>query len=295
VIVLTLEELGPAPVRFAFVALGSEAREEQTLATDQDNALIFEDQTPANAVSTQEVGTAEYFLRLGERVCDALDQIGYRHCKGKAMAKDPRWNQPLSQWKEYFSEWIGEPDGTALAHCNVFFDHRAVYGDVSLMHDLARHINESVACRPAFLSFMAVNTLHYKPPLGVFGKIVTGSAGEAPHTFNIKEAMMPIVNYARLLALQHQMEQTNTFDRIDQAAELGVLQDESHRAISQAYGHLMQLRYHHQVEMVRAGQQPDNSIDPRRLTQIETGMLKQTFSQISAIQKKVSFEFRGTG
>ncbi len=286
VIGLALEELGPAPARFAFVALGSEAREEQTLATDQDNALIYED------ADSEDV--AAYFLRFGQVVCDGLDQVGYRHCKGEAMAKNPRWNQPLQKWKEYVAEWMAEPDGEALAHCRVFFDHRCIYGDSALVSEWWQYIAQSLVRRPAFLSYLALDTLHYKPPIGLFGKIVTGSSGEAPHTFNIKEAMLPIVNFARLYALQHQLEEANTFSRLERLSQLGVLQEESAREVYQAYGHLMQLRYRHQVEMLRAGHTPDNSIDPRSLTQIEIGMLKLTFSQISMIQKKVSFEFRGT-
>jgi len=286
VIALTLEELGPVPGRFAFVALGSEARQEQTLYTDQDNALIFEDPTsPAS-----EVGS--YFLKLGELVCARLDRVGYRHCGNEAMARDPRWNRPLQQWKDYFSDWITEPDEQALAHCNVFFDLRCIYGDSSLVRDLWRHVSHGLKNRPGFLSYMALNTLRYKPPIGLFGQIVTGSAGEAPNTFNIKDAMMPIVNFARLYALKHQLEETNTFERLEQLSGLGVLQEESYRGVYQAYEHLMHLRYLHQVDMLKQERAPDNSIDPQSLTQIELGTLKHTFSQISLIQKKVSYEFR---
>ncbi len=288
VIALVLEELGPAPARFAFLALGSEAREEQTLATDQDNALVYEDA----AAASRNVQT--YFLKFGELVCDALDEIGYRHCRGDTMAKNPKWNQPLGAWKQYFSEWIAEPDRRALAHCNIFFDQRCVYGERSLVRELWRHVDGELATHPAFFSHMGLNTVQYKPPVGLFGRIVTGSSGEPANTFNIKEAMVPIVNFARLYALRHHLEETNTLDRLEQLRALGVLQEESARGLSQAYGHLMQLRYRHQVEMAQSGRAPDNSIDPRQLTQLEVGLLKNTFSQISVIQKKVGYEFRAT-
>ena len=286
IIALTLEELGPAPARFAFVALGSEARQEQTLATDQDNALLF----AANGRPPSEV--EQYFLKLGELVCARLDGAGYRYCGNEAMARDRRWNQPLQQWQEYFSAWITEPDETALAHCNVFFDLRCIYGDSALVRELWSHVSQALEAHPAFFSYMALNTVRYKPPLGLFGKIVTESSGDAAHTFNIKEAMLPIVNFARLHALKHRLEATNTFDRLDELFALDVLQADSYRGVSQAYEQLMQLRYRHQVEMIRLEQTPDNSVDPRSLTQIETGTLKNTFSQISMIQKKVAHEFR---
>lgn len=289
VIMLALEELGTPPVPFAFVALGSEARQEQTLATDQDNALLYADPPP------DAPDVAAYFLRLGEFVCDALDRIGYRYCKGGTMAKNPRWNQPLSRWKQYAAEWIAEPDERALAHCNIFFDHRCVYGDRSLVSAWWEHIAHIVAARPAFFSYMALKTLQYKPPLGLFGRIVTGADGAAPNTFNIKDAMLPIINFARLYALKHGLEEMNTFSRLERLSALGVLQEESYRGIYQAYSHLMQLRYQHQVTLLKEGREPDNAIDPRALTQIEVGILKNTFAQIAALQKKVGYDFRTGG
>ncbi len=300
VVALALERLGPPPSAFCFVALGSEAREEQTLATDQDNALIYRPVQVSDAASDAASKdpaerAAEYFVRLGTEVCDDLNRIGYRHCRGDAMARTPQWNQPLETWKRYFTEWIEEPDGSAIAHCNVFFDHRAVAGDAGLLRELQRHVREAIACRPAVLSFLALDTLHYKPPLGAFGKILTGSGGEAPGTFNIKDAMLPIVNFARVFALRAQLEQTNTFDRLDALAEIGEISEESHRTVVQAYGALMQLRYRRQADRVADGLEPDNAIDPRSLTQLEISTVKHAFSQIQAIQKKVSYEFRGTG
>ena len=287
VIDLAVEELGTPPCRFAFIALGSEARREQTLATDQDNALIYED--------SKEEEAARYFLDLGTLICDGLDRVGYRYCKGGNMANNPQWNQPIEHWKRYFTRWIAEPNDKALVHCNVFFDWRFIHGDVSLLDTLREHVIRVIAEYPAFLSYMARNTLRYKPPVGLFGRIVTGSAGERKNTFNIKEAMLPIVNFARLYALQHQLEQTNTFSRLEQLHSIGILQDESFRATIQAYSHLMQLRYRRQTDQLKAGMPVNNSIDPATLTQIETGMLKWTFSQISVIQKKVGFEFHAVG
>lgn len=287
VIALAMEQLGPPPVPYAFLALGSEAREEQTLVTDQDNALVYAD-PPEEAVDH----ARDYFLRLGEFVCHGLDQVGYPYCEGGAMARDPRWNRPFSDWQEYFAGWIAEPDGGALAHCNVFFDVRPIYGERKLVHNLWNHVDRLLEQHPAFFSHMALNTLQYKPPIGMFGQIVTGSTGGSPKTFNIKEAMIPIVNFARLYALKHHLEETNTFDRLEQLHTLGVLQEDSFRGLFQAYGHLMRLRYRHQVDAIKAGEQADNSIDPRSLSEIDMGVLKNTLSRITVIQKKVSYEFR---
>jgi len=288
IIELAIEEMGPPPARFAFIALGSEARKEQTLATDQDNALIYED----HSEQEQEDEARRYFLRFGELVCDRLDRAGYRYCEGDNMAQNPRWNQPLRQWKRYFHDWIREPDEQALTRCNVFFDCRCIYGDQSLLDELWHEIGVAQEAHPGFLSHMALNTLRYRAPVGLFGKIVTRHTGEARDTFSVKEAMLPIANFARLYALRHHLEETNTFERLEELHNNGILQDDSYRAISQAYGHLMQLRLRRQVDRLKAGLSADNLVDPGSLTEIETATLKNTFSQISLIQKKVSYDFR---
>ncbi len=285
---MALDDLGPPPVPFAFVALGSEGREEQTLATDQDNAIIYED--PQGDLDRD---VSAYFHALGERVCEWLDRAGYAYCPGDMMARNPQWNQPLSRWKEAFARWIMEPEEKELLKFNIFFDFRCIHGDPSLTRDLRDHVQQVLGRQPAFFLHMADHSLHYRPPIGLFGQIVTGGAGASPNTFSVKEAMLPIVNFARLYALQNGIEDTNTLDRLNELHVRGVLRQDNHAAIHQAYGYLMQLRYKHQVDLLREGRPPDNEIDPKALTQIELSMLKQTFSQISMIQKKVSFDFKG--
>ncbi|MGD9367457.1 MAG: cache domain-containing protein, partial [Desulfobacteraceae bacterium] len=44
---LAAEELGPPPVPFTFIAMGSQGRQEQTLLTDQDNAIIYQQDSGA--------------------------------------------------------------------------------------------------------------------------------------------------------------------------------------------------------------------------------------------------------
>jgi PAS domain S-box-containing protein len=286
---LALDELGPPPTRFAFVALGSEGREEQTLATDQDNAIIYADPPGDRADEA-----ARYFQALGDYVCCALDRAGFAFCSGAMMARNPRWNRPIGAWKRQFSRWIREPASRELLQFNIFFDFRCIQGDTTLAGELRRHIQEVLDHQPAFFLHLAGHVLEYRPPLGLFGQIVTGSAGARPHAFDVKEATLPIVSFARLYALQHDIRETNTLDRLHQLRLRGVLRDDSHRALEQAYGHLMRLRYQHQVERIRAGGRPDNAIEPKSLTQLEVGMLKQALSEIALIQKKVSFDFRGS-
>lgn len=287
---LAIEEFGLPPAEFSFLAMGSQGREEQTLITDQDNAIIY---YPHPQEDPEQV--KDYFARLGTRICDDLNMAGFKYCDGKMMANNPDLNKNLEQWQDSFTGWISVPESQELLQFNILFDYRCVFGDVSLARKLREHINAVLQNNPAFFLHLARNTLKYRPPLGIMGQIVTGSSNATPHTFSIKEAMMPIVNFARLYALKHQIDDVNTIRRLNELRHAGELREDNHRVLVQAYNYLMELRYKHQVMSIRDGHTPDNSINPKKLTEIELGMLKEAFSQINMIQKKVSFDFLGSG
>lgn len=285
VIEFILNELGPAPTKFAVILLGSEARKEQTLATDQDNAIIYED------VENNQSAISEYFMLFGEKLCSSLNTIGYSYCKGNNMAMNKKWNQSLNHWKEYFTDWITEPDNKALVNCNVFFDQRIIYGDNNLLEELKKHIQRLQKEYPSFLSHMALNTLNYKPPIGAFGKIITDTENNQEKRFNIKESIIPIINYARLYAIKYEINETNTLDRLEQMYLQKIIEEEQYRTIIQAYLHLMELRYKNQIDRVKENKSPDNHIIMSGLTEMDKIILKSSFSQISLIQKKVAHDF----
>ena len=120
------------------------------------------------------------------------------------------------------------------------------------------------------------------------------SAGNHPKTFNIKSAIVPIVNFARIYALRHGVSDTNTLDRLDQLLRLGILNKTSHAELAEGYNALMQLRLKHQVELLTTDQEPDNHINPRDLTAITRALLKEIFAQIGLFQSKISLDFTGT-
>lgn len=285
---MAVKQLGPPPGRFCFIALGSEGRSEQTLVTDQDNALVYEDFPPG-----EKERAGEYFLKLGEKVCGWLDQAGYAFCKGNVMARTPRWCQPLAEWKRYFTEWIYASNPQDLLEFNMFFDFRCVSGDREFTRELRGAIQAAMNNHPPFYIHFAQNTLLYKPPIGFFGQIVVESGGQSPNTFNIKEATMPIVNFARLYALRHQVEETNTLDRLHRLYELQQLKKAFYEEVIHAYTFLMQLRLNHQASALADNKTPDNFINPKTLTSMDETMLKQAFSLISAIRKKISYDFLG--
>ncbi len=285
---LAIQRLGPPPARFAFLALGSAGREEQTLVCDQDNAVVFDDVEDALLPAAQ-----DYFNQLGALVCDWLERAGYPRCPGNIMAANPACCQPLRAWKECFSEWIAAPEPQNILDIMTFFDFRAVYGEESHADLLRHHIQEEIRTEPAFLLHYARYALQYKIPIGFFGKIVVESGKDHPPSFNIKEGMMPVVNFARLYALRHDVTETNTVDRIRSLMELGMLRESLHDEALQVYDCLMQLRLEHQADALAHGLPAGNAINLKTLTHMKETLLREAFAQIAHIQRKISFDFLG--
>jgi PAS domain S-box-containing protein len=284
-------ELGPAPAAYAFVVLGSEAREEQTLATDQDNAIIY-----ADVSADQDEAVQTYFLRLGEKVCGWLDLVGYRRCKGEVMACTRKWCQPLSQWRQYFTECVTAAKPQDLLDANVFIDFRCVHGEVEHVRALREHLHHLLEGegKNAFFFHLAQSTLQFKAPRGFFGNIQLESSGERPAAFNVKAATIPLVNFARIYALQNRFAETNTLERLRRLRDQGLLLPSSHDELAQAYTALMQMRLTHQAAQIGRGAEPDNFIDLQALTQLDRSVLKKIFADITVFQARLETDFART-
>ncbi len=286
-----VEDLGPPPCKFAFMILGSEGRREQTLKTDQDNAIVYEDVSDDRRQEVQ-----QYFLSFGEKVCAWLDSSGYAFCKGGVMAQNPKWCQPLSAWKEYFSAWIRKAEGEALLQASIFFDLRSGFGDPELIGALRDHMFSALSGWAGFFRNLTENALYFKPPLGFFRNFVVESKGEHRNAFDIKSGMQPIVDFARIYALNQRIEETNTQERLHQLYLKKVLAWQDYNELDQGYSFLMQLRFVRQVAaVVEEGGAPDNYINPKKLSRLEQTMLKEIFKRIEKFQTKLGFDFTGIG
>ena len=269
--------------------LGSEGRNEQTLKTDQDNAIIFEDVPEASQAAVQ-----EYFLKFGETVCTLLDDAGYAFCNGDVMAKNPKWCQPLAVWKKNFSKWIHGAEGEDLLQASIFFDFRTGYGDGALVDSLRTFLFKALDGWPGFMRHLTENAMYFKPPIGFFRNFVVESKGKHRDMFDIKSAMTPIVDFARVYALKNHIDETNTLDRLHQLYLKGILQITEYEELEKAYSFLLQLRFVRQVTaIVDDKDSPHNYINPKKLTRIEQKMLKEIFNRIEKFQAKLEFDFIG--
>ncbi|MBN1371324.1 MAG: cache domain-containing protein [Anaerolineaceae bacterium] len=285
---LAIDDLGPPHVPFAFIAMGSQGRQEQTLLTDQDNGIIF-----ASPADTELESVTDYFLRLGTRVCDGLNRAGFAFCRGNVMASNPHWCRSLPSWIAGFNEWVNKTEPQELMDLSIFFDFRTVYGETELTHELRRHIHSVLHDQPAFFHLFAQNALTFKPPFRLLGNIYFSGGAEHSGEINLKDAMMPMVSFARLYSLQHQINQTHTLERIEALTERNLILSSSRDEITASYDFLMQLRLQNQIAAIQAGRPPGNTIHPSKLGYIQQELLKQAFAQIAAVQKKVSYDFLG--
>lgn len=288
---LAIDDLGPPPAPFAFIGMGSQGRQELTLLTDQDNGILF---APGGQVDPQT--KRDYFLRLGAMVCDNLRLAGYHHCRGGVMANNPRWCRSLPDWLAGFDQWVIKAEPQEIMESSIFFDFRTLVGDTGLTNELRQHVHATLQEVPAFFHHYAQNALIFKPPFRLVGNIyLRGGSTDHAGEINLKDAMMPIVSFARLYALRHRLNQTNTLERIEALADHNIIHTSSRDEIITAYDFLMQLRLQSQLAAIQAGRQPTNTIQPSRLGSMQQEMLKHAFAQIAAVQKKVTFDFPGGG
>ena len=281
-------ELGPPPVPYCFVVLGSEGRREQTFKTDQDNALIYGDVDPANVGDAQ-----EYFTRFSDYIRDALVRCGYPECTGDYMASNPRWRQPLSLWKNYFRTWTESADLHSVEDALIFFDMRPVGGDVSLFEALSGAVKEALRNASFFKSILAYITVDRKPPLGFFRTFVVEQSGAHKEELDIKTfGTTPIVNGVRLLAIDAGVEATNTVERLTAVQSLPYFDDTLRRELLESFELLTLLRLENQLEQARASQPLSNYLNPGSLTQLQRSVLKEAFRTITRAQAALADRFR---
>jgi PAS domain S-box-containing protein len=279
-----VDELGSPPVDFTFICLGSEGRKEESLYTDQDNAIIYED-----VPSGKEKHVHDYFCKLGEKVCNSLDHIGYSFCKGNIMAKNPQWCKPVSQWEKSFTSWIIAPEPQNLLEATIFFDFRNVYGDDQLTSRLRNIIGSQIAGHTLFLYHLAHDAFQTKIQHISSGSILSDKNADL---VDLKHATNFFVRFARVYALQNSICGTNTLERLDALKEKNKLSEKMVNEIVFAYNFLMKLRFRNQIYLAENHLPASNLLNTRHLINAELTILKELLSFIPAYQKIIAADFR---
>lgn len=268
---------GPAPVAYAWLAAGSQARQEQLAHSDQDNAIIICD--------TMKPYDDAWFDNLANFVCDGLAECGFIYCPGDIMATNPKWRQPQHKWHKYFTNWVEAPSPQALLNSSVFFDLDTIYGDASLLNSVRKELLNKTKNSSLFIAHLSKNALSLRPPLGFFRDFVLRSNGKHKATLDLKHnGIAPVVDLARIYALAEGISAVNTIERIQQAAGTPSLTKASADNLIDAYEFLGMLRVEHQAKELMRGESADNYLSPKDLSKLEREHLKDAFKVIKGLQ-----------
>ena len=271
-------QLGPPPVAWVWVAAGSQGRCEQTAKSDQDNCMVLDD-------GYDPAVHGDYFKALARQVCDGLAACGHIHCPGAMMAMTDHWRQPLHTWRQYFQQWIDFPDPKALMLTTVFFDLRAVHGRHELLQTLRHDVLARTPQQSLFLAHVVNNAQKQRPPLNLFGQITQMRSGEHAGTVDLKlHALTPIVDLARIYALAAGLQEVNTRERMEKAAQMGDLSEQGSRDLRDALEFVSSQRIRHQSQRMRQGLAPDNHLHLHELSNFERGHLRDAFAIIQSQQ-----------
>ncbi len=276
---LAIKEIGEPPVKFAFITMGSEGREEQTLATDQDNAIVYEDVTPE-----KEEEVKKYFSRLGEKVCDNLAAVGYRYCKGEIMAKNAKWCQSFSAWKKYFTNWVTTSSPQDILDIKIFFDFRFVYGHEDFAAQLQEHVNHITSSFSTFFVYMGDSVLNINIPENM---------QKLKSSIELKLVLLPIVDYARLYSIKNRLNETNTYRRLEALRDSRIINNSLFNSVIYYYNFVMHKRLKHHVGSFDAKVEPDNMLAISNLSEIDSTVFKNYFEFVESLKNKISMDLKG--
>ena len=282
---LAEEKFGPPPIPYCFLALGSMARDEQLIVTDQDNAIILD-----NSYDPDKHG--EYFANLATFVCDGLAACGYSYCTGDIMATNPDNRKTQSQWEDCFADWIDDPTPQALLNCSIFFDLNGVYGRVKWAEQLYAFILRRAKKNNRFLACLAHNALNRTPPLGFFKDFVMEKDGRHNNSINLKRrGTAPLADLIRVHALAIGSQSQNSFQRLDDIIEAGILPKSKAEDLQHAMELISLVRLRHQALDVESDIEPDNNIEPENMSDFERRNLKDAFLVLSNAQNFLKYRY----
>jgi CBS domain-containing protein len=269
-------ELGPPPAAYAWLTMGSEGRMEQTLLTDQDNALVWADEGEAHRA---------WFEKLAERVNGDLEAAGFPRCTGGYMAT--QWNGTVSEWVQRFAGWFEARKPQELLEASTFFDFRSVGGGLDL--EPLEAALRGTAQHPVFLRYLARAALDLRPPSSLLLRL-----RESTELDLKMQGLAPIVLLARCYALEIGSPERNTHARLAAAVKAGLMSPEVFNVVGEAYKFLLGLRLRRQLTLVAAGKPAINKVALSDLTALERSRLKDAFRAIKGWQDMAAYHYQAS-
>ena len=269
---------------FAFVVLGSEGRSEQTLTTDQDNALVYSDDLAAAEVQR----LAEFSTLL----IDSLIAIGVPSCPGGIMAKNAPWRRSLGQWRSVLDQWFSTPTPENILNVSMFSDLRMLRGDSVLEQALKEYVAGRLQGNEFYLGHMTANLFRFVVPLGWFGRIKS-EKGEHAGQLDLKKAgIFAITEGVKILALGEGVQETGTAQRIERLTARGVFSQQEADDLVASFYALVRFRLRTQVEAISAGREPDNRITLAGLNRMEQERLRAALEGVRSFQESLGRRYQ---
>ncbi len=268
------DDLGDPPAPYAWIALGSEGRGEQTLLTDQDNALVFADEG---------AGSREYFTALADRANTDLAAAGFPRCPGGYMARNHAGT--LSEWRDRFAGWVGDPTAQGVLEAAIFFDFRRVSGSLDLAP--LQEVLDGIVRREAFLRSLVRQALDFRPPPLLLLRLSGGTDLDLK-----RQGIAPVVFLARCYGLAVGSHARNTLERLRAATRAGLMGVDASATVIDSYRYLLGLRLRMQLRMVSEGKAPTNVVSLAMLSAIERSRLKDSLRAIGSWQAKAAYRYQ---
>ena len=272
---------GKAPMMFAWLVYGSQAREDQTMGSDQDNGLLLAER-PSEA-------QAEYFAKMADYVCNGLAKCGIKLCDGNIMASNPKLRLSLEEAIEEAKRWVKAPTKDAIMHFNIFLDVRCAAGDISLFKQLQRQ-RAPLMKQNMFLAALTRNSNEISVPLSMFQKFIYEKGRKEKDVIDLKTRAVALINnIARIYALADGVTLPNTLARLDALPENSQLSKKDATNLRDIWLFLNRLRWRHQLE----NKVTDNRVSVSSLSSIEKHQLKAAFKAIERTNQAMVMKFSG--
>ena len=272
---------GKAPIMFAWLVYGSQAREDQTMGSDQDNGLLLAER-PSEA-------QAEYFAKMADYVCNGLAKCGIKLCDGNIMASNPKLRLSLEEAIEEAKRWVKAPTKDAIMHFNIFLDVRCAAGDISLFKQLQRQ-RAPLMKQNMFLAALTRNSNEISVPLSMFQKFIYEKGRKEKDVIDLKTRAVALINnIARIYALADGVTLPNTLARLDALSENSQLSKRDATNLRDIWLFLNRLRWRHQLE----NKVTDNRVSVSSLSSIEKHQLKAAFKAIERTNQAMVMKFSG--
>lgn len=263
--------------RCALIVMGSEGREEQSLKSDQDNALIIKDEADR-----------ALFESAMLKVNSALLEIGFPPCKGGVMVSNPAWRKTVKEYKAQINEWSQTLNEEELQNLSIFLDAKCVAGEFGLLHELQEYLFKVFENRDDVLAHFAKATLYFETPISLFHSFKVDVRHD--NQLDLKKGgIFALVHGVRSLALKYKIEKSNTIERIKELHKKNVFDKNFATELIECFDTLSSIRL--KTMLTSQSVEAENFIDPNSLSKIQRDLLKDSFKIVNAFKKFISFHF----